>query len=77
MIPNPNEIIKAEQHFIWNYTVLGKQVYTATKQNYFSSKNCQIYLMTKNQCVIMISQFKNAKNHCLLLKITYLLVTMA
>ena len=66
MVSNPNEILKAEQHFIWNYTGLGKLVYTATKQNYFLSKNCQNYPMFKNQCVIIISQFKNAKKLALL-----------
>ena len=77
MISNPNEILKAEQHFIWNYIVLGKLVYTATKKNYFSNKKCPNYLMTKNQSGIMISQLRNVTKHCLLLKITSLLVTMA
>ena len=76
IISNPTEILIAEQLFMGNYILLGKLAYTAMKQNYFSTKNCLNYLMTKNYCVIMISQLKNAMMHCLLLKITSLLVMM-
>ena len=72
MVSNPNEILITEQHFIWNYTVL---VYTATKENYFSSKNCQNYVH-KSMCDNDIS-VKECKNHCLFLKRTSLLLTMA
>ena len=50
MIPNPNEIIKAEQHFIWNYTVLGKQVYTATKQTLFEQELPNLSHDQKSMC---------------------------
>ena len=58
IISNPTEILKAKQHCIGNYIVLGTLANTAMKQNYFSIKNCLNYLMTKNYCVIMISQLK-------------------